>query len=92
MSTKATSELQTKFPPTPTPSQPHPHSHRHPHPHPQDWANTQAVCIESDKYKLLIKESLLIRTYQPELNRTTHSVPLHIFPNGVSKQYLPKLN
>ena len=59
--------------------------------HQIDWANSQAVCTESDKYKLLIKESLLIKAYQPELNRTTHSIPLHIFPNSVPKQHLPKL-
>jgi hypothetical protein len=55
-----------------------------------DWINSEVVCSECNSYKLLIKESLIIKAFQPILNRTTHSVPLHIFPNGVSKQCFPK--
>jgi hypothetical protein len=57
-----------------------------------DWNNSEVVCSEGNSYKLLIKESLIIKAFKPVLNRTTHSVPLHIFPNGVSKQCFPKLN
>jgi hypothetical protein len=41
---------------------------------------------------LLIKESLMIKAYEPELNRTTHSVPLYIYPNGLDKKLLPRFD
>jgi hypothetical protein len=56
-----------------------------------DWKNTQIVWTDNEPHKLLIKESLVIKTYEPELNRTTHSVPLYIYPNGIEKRFLPKM-
>ncbi|CAF4376750.1 unnamed protein product, partial [Rotaria sordida] len=40
-----------------------------------DWSNFQ--------------ESLLIKAYEPELNKTTHSVPLLVFPDGLRRVLLP---
>ncbi|CAF3497599.1 unnamed protein product [Rotaria sp. Silwood1] len=37
-------------------------------------------------------KSLLIKAYQPKLNKTTHSVPLHVFPGGLPKVHLPNLD
>jgi hypothetical protein len=56
-----------------------------------DWKNTRVVWTDNEPHKLLIKESLVIKTYEPELNRTTHSVPLYIYPNGIEKRFLPKM-
>jgi hypothetical protein len=53
---------------------------------------TQLIWSDNNPHKLLIKESLIIKAYEPELNRTTHSVPLYIYPNGIDKQHLPRLN
>jgi hypothetical protein len=43
-------------------------------------------------YRLLIKESLLIQAYKPELNRTTHSVPWIVFSDGKTTDFLPDIN
>jgi hypothetical protein len=59
--------------------------------HKIDWKNTQIVWTDNEPHKLLIKESLIIKTYEPELNRTTHSIPLYIYPNGVEKRFLPEI-
>ncbi|CAF3497645.1 unnamed protein product [Rotaria sp. Silwood1] len=37
-------------------------------------------------------KSLLIKAYEPKLNKTTHSVPLHVFPDGIPKVHLPNLD
>ncbi|CAF3661981.1 unnamed protein product [Rotaria sp. Silwood1] len=58
--------------------------------HKIDWENCQVIWSDSTPHKLLIKESLIIKAYEPELNRTTHSIPLYIFPDGIQKRYLPK--
>jgi hypothetical protein len=56
-----------------------------------DWNTCQVVWSDNNSYKLLIKESLIIQTYQPSLNRTTHSTPLYIFPEGVKERHLPAI-
>ena len=43
-------------------------------------------------YRLLIKESLVIRAHEPVLNRTTHSVPLLVFPEGLERDLVPDPN
>ena len=43
-------------------------------------------------YRLLIKESLVIRAYEPRLNRTTHSVPLIVFREGLERNLVPDPN
>ena len=55
-----------------------------------DWMNSKIICNDNNPEKLLIKESLMIKAMQPEFNRTTRSTPLYIFPEGLSKRYLPK--
>ncbi len=55
-----------------------------------DWKNFHVVTQDNHPYRLLIKESLLIKAYEPELNRTTHSVPLIVFPDGLPKTFLPR--
>ncbi|CAF1491492.1 unnamed protein product, partial [Adineta steineri] len=57
--------------------------------HKMDWKNCKVMCTETSKHKLLIRESLFIIAKKPELNRTTHSVPLYIFPEGVKRHQLP---
>ncbi|CAF3427539.1 unnamed protein product, partial [Rotaria sp. Silwood2] len=60
--------------------------------HRMDWSNFQVVWQDNHYYRLLIKESLLIKAYESELNKTTHSVPLLVFPDGLPKAQLPNLN
>ena len=57
-----------------------------------NWADFQVVWGDSHPYRLLIKESLLIQAYKPELNRTTHSVPLLIYSAGLPRDLLPDPN
>ncbi|CAF1209245.1 unnamed protein product [Didymodactylos carnosus] len=44
------------------------------------------ILSEQHKYRLLVKESLLIRSEAPVLNGTDRSVPLYVFPDGVEKK------
>jgi len=57
--------------------------------HHMDWSNFQVVWQDNHPYRLLIKESLLIQAFEPELNKTTHSVPLVVFPDGLPRVLLP---
>ena len=57
-----------------------------------NWADFQVVWGDNHPYRLLIKESLLIQAYKPELNRTTHSVPLLIYSAGLPRDLLPDPN
>jgi hypothetical protein len=56
------------------------------------WESTKLLWSDNNPHKLLIKESLMIKAYEPELNRTTHSVPLYIYPNGLDKKLLPRFD
>ncbi|CAF4449483.1 unnamed protein product, partial [Rotaria magnacalcarata] len=56
-----------------------------------NWSNFHVTWQDNHPYRLLIKESLLITAYKPELNKTTHSVPLVIFPDGLSRVRLPNV-
>ena len=40
---------------------------------------------DRNRYRLLIKESLLIRQREPKLNGTDRSTPLYIFSDGIPK-------
>ncbi|CAF4940111.1 unnamed protein product, partial [Rotaria socialis] len=51
--------------------------------HQMNWDNFRIFMQDNHYYRLLIKESLLIKAYEPELNRTTHSVPLIVFSDGL---------
>ncbi|CAF3405116.1 unnamed protein product [Rotaria socialis] len=58
--------------------------------HQMNWDNFRIFMQDNHYYRLLIKESLLIKAYEPELNRTTHSVPLIVFSDGLQKELLPR--
>jgi hypothetical protein len=60
--------------------------------HQMDWKNFRIVWRDSNVYRLLIKEALVIRAHEPRLNRTTHSVPLLVFPEGLERHLVPDLN
>lgn len=50
------------------------------------------VLSDQHRYRLLIKESLLIRKRQPKLNGTDRSLPLYIYPDGIQEKEKNKLN
>ncbi|CAF1317125.1 unnamed protein product [Didymodactylos carnosus] len=39
--------------------------------------------------RLLIKESIAIKSLQPSLNRTVASAPLYVYPEGLPKYFIP---
>ncbi|CAF1691708.1 unnamed protein product, partial [Adineta ricciae] len=53
--------------------------------HTIDWEHFKLVWQDGNHHKLLTKESLVIQAYQPQLNRTTHSSPMYIFPEGLPR-------
>ena len=57
-----------------------------------DWENVRVLWRDNISYRLLIKESLVIQAHEPQLNRTTHSVPLLIFPEGLERDLVPDPN
>jgi len=65
------------------------HQHQEETGHNMNWTDFRVVCQDNHSYRLLIKESLLIKAYEPELNKTTHSVPLIVFPDGLPRALLP---
>ena len=67
-------------------------SHKQEIGHHINWSGFRIVWQDNNPYRLLIKESLLIQAFQPELNRTTNSVPLIVFPDGLPRQMLPDPN
>jgi len=46
--------------------------------------NWKILTKDSRPYRLPIKEPLAIHQQQPELNKTVSSVPLIVFPNGLT--------
>jgi hypothetical protein len=46
----------------------------------------QVLLSDPHRYRLLIKESLLIRQKNPILNGTDRSLPLYIYPDGLKKK------
>lgn len=57
-----------------------------------DWEGFKVVWQDSHSYKLLVKESLVIKAYETPLNRTTHSVPMYVFPEGLPRALIPDPN
>lgn len=57
--------------------------------HRMDWENFKVVWQENHTFPLLIKESLVIKAYEPPLNKTTHSVPMFVFPEGLPRIFIP---
>ena len=60
--------------------------------HHMNWKDFRVVWRDENPYRLLVKESLIIQAFKPELNRTTHSVPLIVFPDGLTTDMLPDPN
>ena len=50
-----------------------------------DWINWKIISKDQRRFRLLIRESIAIMKYEPDLNRMVQSVPLVIFPNGRTK-------
>jgi hypothetical protein len=57
-----------------------------------NWKDSRVVWRDENSCRLLVKESSLIQAYKPELNRTTYSVPLIVFPDGLTTDMLPDPN
>ena len=57
-----------------------------------DWQNFRIVWRDNKVYRLLIKDSLIIRAHEPWLNRSTHSVPPLVFPEGLEWHLVPDPN
>ena len=60
--------------------------------HKMNWESFKVICQDSNRYKLLLKESLVIQAYETKLNLTTHSVPMLVFPEGLPRTDLPDPN
>ncbi|CAF1407553.1 unnamed protein product [Rotaria sp. Silwood1] len=54
--------------------------------HKIDWENCNIIAKDNKHYRLLVKESLLICNSKPTLNKTICSVPLIIYPEGLTKK------
>ena len=54
--------------------------------HTINWGDWEILTKDKSHYRLLIKESLSITKYQPSLNKTTCSVPLIIYPEGLQSK------
>ncbi|CAF4598635.1 unnamed protein product, partial [Rotaria sp. Silwood2] len=52
--------------------------------HTINWKNWRILAKDSHSYRLLIKESLAIQQQQPKLNKTISSIPLIVFPDGLT--------
>jgi hypothetical protein len=54
------------------------------------FSNTDFKILLSDqhRYRLLVKESLLIRQKNPQLNGTERSLPLYIYPDGLANNHM----
>jgi hypothetical protein len=61
------------------------HDHEIQFNHTINWKNWKILAKDSRSYRLLIKESLAIQQQQPELNKTISSIPLIVFPEGLTK-------
>ncbi|CAF1508570.1 unnamed protein product [Adineta steineri] len=69
-----------------------PHQHEKQHGHHMKWEEFNVVWQDSNPYKLLVRESLIIQAHKPVLNKTTHSIPLTVFPDGLPKHLTPDPN
>jgi hypothetical protein len=69
-----------------------PFQHQQQNNHHMNWEGFNVVWRDNNAQKLLLKESLVIKAYKTELNKTTHSVPLIIFPEGLPPELIPNPN
>ena len=51
-----------------------------------NWNDWEILTKEKNHYRLSIKESLSITKYQPSLNKTSSSVPLIVYPEGLQSK------
>ena len=51
--------------------------------HTINWSEWKILSKDSNRYRLLIRESLQILQRKPSLNRTTCSIPLIVYPEGL---------
>jgi len=54
--------------------------------HDIDFTDWKILAKDSSGLRLRIKESLAILALKPDLNSTTRSTPLIIFPDGIAKK------
>ncbi|CAF4554515.1 unnamed protein product [Rotaria socialis] len=54
--------------------------------HKIDWNNWLILDNDNHSYGLLVKGSLAITENSPSLNRTTRSIPLLVYPEGIRKR------
>ena len=48
-----------------------------------DWNNWKVISRDTNKHRLLVRESLQILLRKPSLNRTVCSIPLIVYPEGL---------
>lgn len=53
--------------------------------HKINWSDWKIISKDRKRYRLLVRESLQILQKQPSLNRTVCSIPLVVYPEGLSK-------
>jgi hypothetical protein len=54
--------------------------------HKIDWQNWKIIDKDQHPYRLLVRESMAIVDKTPDLNSTTRSTPLIIYPTGYTKR------
>jgi len=54
-----------------------------------NWSNFRVVWQDNHSYRLFIKESLMIQAFELDLKRTTHLLPLVVFPDGLPRVLVP---
>jgi len=60
--------------------------------HHMNWEGFKVVWQDSNSYKLLLKEFLVIKAYDTPLNLTRHSIPMLVFPEGLLRNLIPDPN
>ncbi|CAF1470859.1 unnamed protein product, partial [Didymodactylos carnosus] len=60
--------------------------------HMVDWMNFKILWNDKNPYRLHIKESLVIKAYEPSLNLTTHSIPMIVYPESLPRNLVPDPN
>ncbi|CAF1270400.1 unnamed protein product [Didymodactylos carnosus] len=60
--------------------------------HKVDSMNFKTLWSDKNPYRSLIKESLVIKAYEPSVNLTTHSVPMIVYPDDLPRNIVPDPN
>jgi len=69
-----------------------PFRHEQENNHHMNWESFNVFWRDNNAYNLLLKESPVIKAHQTALNRTTHSIPLVIFAEGLPPDLIPNPN